>query len=102
MSRDDPTHDQPARLHAFVEGIVQGVGFRAFVLDSAARLRLTGWVRNTWQGEVEIVAEGPRADLETLLNLLRKGPPAAMVARVRQEWEPPTGEFSRFQVRFSG
>lgn len=95
MAQQDPT----ARLHAFVEGIVQGVGFRAYVIDCAARLRLVGWVRNTWQGEVEVVAEGPRSQLESLLEMLRKGPPAAYVERVRQEWETATGEYSRFQVR---
>jgi acylphosphatase len=102
MNQETSTKFKPARLHAFVEGIVQDVGFRAYVLDCAARLRLVGWVRNTWQGEVEVVAEGPRGDLESLLEMLRKGPPAAMVTRVRQEWETPTGEFSRFLVRLSG
>ena len=102
MNQPPAQQDRPARVHAFVEGSVQGVGFRAYVIDCAARLRLVGWVRNTWQGEVEVVAEGPRAQLESLLEMLRKGPPAAYVERVRQEWEAPTGEFRRFQVRLSG
>ncbi len=102
MRQDQSSSLTPARLHAFVEGIVQGVGFRAYVLDCAARLHLVGWVRNTWKGEVEVVAEGPRTDLDSLLEMLRKGPPAAMVTRVRQEWEAPTGEYSRFQVRLPG
>lgn len=102
MSQDPSSSEKSARLHAFVAGIVQGVGFRAYVVDCAARLSLVGWVRNTWQGEVEVVAEGPRTRLESLLELLRKGPPAAYVEHVRQEWEAPTGEFRRFQVRLSG
>jgi acylphosphatase len=92
----------PSRLHAFVEGRVQGVGFRAFVIDCAARLDLVGWVRNTWQGEVEVVAEGPRQDLESLVDMLRKGPPSSFVTQIRKEWLPYSGEFSQFQVRLSG
>ncbi len=90
-----------ARLHAFVEGRVQGVGFRAFVIDNAIRLHLTGWVRNTWNGEVEVLAEGSREDLGAFLDLLREGPPAAMITQVRQEWQTYSGEFTQFQVRFS-
>jgi len=84
-----------------VEGRVQGVGFRAFVIDNAVRLQLTGWVRNTWNGEVEVLAEGLQQNLQTFHNLLREGPPAAMVTLVRQEWQTYTGEFGQFQVRFS-
>lgn len=99
-----PAYTQPSRsrLHAFVEGRVQGVNFRAYVVECAHRLNLTGWVRNTWDGEVEVIAEGIRKDLESLVDLVQIGPPAAMVTGVRQEWEPYTGEFSRFQVRLSG
>jgi len=46
------------RLHAFVKGRVQGVGFRYFVLQSVEGLDLTGWVRNLYDGLVEVVAEG--------------------------------------------
>lgn len=90
-----------ARLHAFVEGHVQGVGFRAFVIESAVRLHLTGWVRNTWDSRVEVVAEGLQPDLQSMLDLLRGGPPAAMVTLVRQEWQTYTGEFDQFRVRFT-
>jgi acylphosphatase len=90
-----------ARLHAFVEGRVQGVGFRAFVIDNAIRLHLTGWVRNTWNNEVEVLAEGLQQDLLTLLTMLREGPPSSIVTLIRQEWLSYTGEFSNFRVRFS-
>ena len=65
--------DQAARLHAVVEGRVQGVGFRAFVIDHAYTYNLTGWVRNTASGQVEVTAEGPRAQLEQLLLALPSG-----------------------------
>jgi acylphosphatase len=91
-----------ARLHATVEGRVQGVGFRAFVEQSAEVLDLKGWVRNRWDGSVEVVAEGERQDLEKLLAALRRGPRAAGVAEVLFEWQPATGEFTYFSVRMTG
>jgi acylphosphatase len=88
-----------SRLHAIVEGRVQGVGFRAFVIDRATGLGLAGWVRNRWDGTVELVAEGERAALEKLLSAVRRGPPAAFVSGVRTEWGDASGEFTRFSAR---
>ena len=87
-----------SRLHAFVEGRVQGVSFRYFVIHNANRYGVTGWVRNTHTGEVEVVAEGPRGELERLLTDLRRGPSAALVTEVRVEWESYTGSFHTFEV----
>lgn len=86
------------RLHAFVEGRVQGVGFRYFVLHNANRYGVTGWVRNTHQGDVEVVAEGLRSEVERLLTDLRRGPTSAMVTNVRVEWGPYSGSFRTFDV----
>lgn len=101
MSLPVNTEPSRSRLHAFIEGRVQGVNFRAYVVECAYRLNLTGWVRNTWDGEVEVLAEGIRKDLESLIGLLQIGPPAAMVTGLRQDWQPYQGEFTRFQVRLS-
>jgi acylphosphatase len=60
-------------LHFLVKGRVQGVGFRWFVQREAAELGLRGWVRNTDQGHVEIVAAGKPELLEELKTALRKG-----------------------------
>ena len=86
------------RLHALVDGTVQGVGFRAFVQAQAAALGLTGWVRNTFDGLVEVTAEGPRPQLDLLLDKLRTGPRMAYVIEVRKQWQPATGEFTRFDI----
>lgn len=91
----------PARLHALVEGHVQGVGFRYFVLNRAQELNLTGWVRNTAEGDVEVVAEGEREVLDVLLEALHQGPRSSYVTRVRENWEPHLGEFRIFDVRSS-
>ncbi len=89
---------QDRRLHARVHGIVQGVGFRHFVWKQAQGLGLTGWVRNCYDGTVEVVAEGPEPALQALLERLRQGPPAARVERVDVRWEPPTHEFLTFDI----
>jgi len=86
------------RLHAYVEGSVQGVGFRFFVIQCAEELGLTGWVRNLWDGRVEVTAEGPRDSLEILLKYLQEGPRNASVTRVSTEWQSATYEFSNFNV----
>jgi len=86
------------RLHTIIEGRVQGVGFRYFVLENAVQLGLTGWVRNRWDGSVEVTAEGERAHLEALLALLYRGPHSSFVTAVHTEWRPATGEFAGFRV----
>ncbi len=87
------------RLHAEVFGDVQGVGFRAFVLRRALTYGVTGWVRNRPGGSVELLAEGPRAALETLLADVTQGPSASTVDRVETEWGPASSEFRVFGVR---
>src|SRR5664280_744559 len=79
------------RLEATVLGAVQGVGFRWFVLQEAARLELRGWVANRTDGAVVCVVEGPRAALEVLLTSLARGPISAQVDRVIPAWMPATG-----------
>ena len=91
-----------ARLHATIEGRVQGVGYRAFVEQNAFALKLKGWVRNRWDGTVEVVAEGERPQLEKLLEALYRGPRASNVTNIQNEWLPATGEFSYFSVRMTG
>ena len=65
-----------------VNGRVQGVGFRWFVMREAARLDLAGYVRNLPDGTVEVVAQGPAAALISLESALSHGPPAARVSSV--------------------
>jgi acylphosphatase len=93
------TDDELSQFHAIIEGRVQGVGFRYFVEENAVDLGLTGWVRNCWDGSVEVKAEGKRADLDRLLTELQRGPRSAFVTNIKTEWLPATGEFASFRVR---
>jgi acylphosphatase len=88
------------RLQATVHGRVQGVSFRFYTRRRAAELGLTGYVRNAWDGTVEVVAEGGRADLEHLMAFLHVGPPAAVVTQVDARWVAPSHTFDRFEVRY--
>ena len=95
------TETQMARLLVTVSGRVQGVGFRYFVLDAANNLNLTGWVRNRYNGTVEVLAEGERADLEALLRHLSRGPTSSHVQEVKHRWEAANGEFEHFRIRMT-
>jgi acylphosphatase len=87
------------RLCAQIFGDVQGVGFRAFVFRRALSYGVTGWVRNRTDGSVELLAEGPRAALETLLSDVTAGPSGSTVERVETRWEQASSEFRVFGLR---
>jgi acylphosphatase len=87
------------QVHAWVQGLVQGVGFRYYVRRCAADLPITGWVRNLSDGRVELLAEGSRADLEALLAAVRQGPRGSQVSHIQVEWGQPGGELRGFSVQ---
>jgi acylphosphatase len=80
------------RIHLWISGRVQGVGFRFAACQQAGRLGLGGWVRNLGDGSVEAVFEGPAADVAQAVAWCRYGPPGARVSDVRRESETPVGE----------
>ena len=91
-----------ARLEASVLGRVHGVGFRYYIVSRAERLGLTGWVSNEQDGSLRCLAEGPREDVELLLEALKEGPASALVEYVTEDWLPYTGRWSTFGIRSSG
>lgn len=86
------------RVHLIISGDVQGVGFRAWIVLQAKDLRLAGWVKNREDGTVEVVAEGPKQDLEELVKSSKQGPEVAWVETVRVDWTNATDEFVGFEV----
>ncbi len=89
---------QLVQIHIRVDGHVQGVGYRYFVYDFAQSRSLTGWVRNRHNGEVEILAEGTRSDLENLLTHVRRGPSRSMVTDLKFDWSFASNLYDKFSL----
>ncbi|MEE9555123.1 MAG: acylphosphatase [candidate division Zixibacteria bacterium] len=87
-------------LHLLVSGVVQGVGFRWFVERAADNFRLTGWVKNLYDGTVESYAEGNEGALIGFLDEVRIGPQGGRVTGVKVEWMEHTGKYSDFRITF--
>ena len=97
-----PDDDRRVRAHVWVHGRVQGVGFRAHVEYNARQIGgLTGWVRNVGYDTVEAVAEGERSKVERVIQMMKDGPRGSRVDESKVEWEEPTGEFVKFDMRRS-
>ena len=89
------------RVHVWVSGRVQGVGFRAYVQQNAYHIGVTGWVRNVGYDTVEAVAEGTAEQIERFLAAIKRGPTGSRVDEAREQREAVTGEFASFGVRSS-
>lgn len=86
-------------VHLRIYGRVQGVYYRASMLQEAQQLQLTGWVRNCPDGSVEAVAEGSKAKLDALIAWCHQGPEGARVAGVDAQWQRPENSFVGFAIR---
>lgn len=75
-----------------IEGEVQGVGYRAWMVREAVRLGVSGWVRNRGDGSVEALVHGDTAAVEELLRACRRGPLAAVVTLIHEELAEPAAE----------
>ncbi len=82
-----------------IAGRVQGVGFRWFTHDAAAREGLHGWVRNLADGGVEVVVEGEQAAIDALEAAVRRGPSSARVEQFDTEELAPAGRTTGFEIR---
>jgi acylphosphatase len=86
------------QAHIIIHGFVQGVGFRQFVKSTARKIGLTGWVKNTSDGRVEILVQGPKEGIEDLVVACKKGPFLSEVKSVQIEWEKETEKFKSFEI----
>ena len=68
--------DEMVRVHVWVQGLVQNVGFRAYVEYNARQLNVAGWVRNVGYDTVEAVAEGERGKVDRFIEAMKAGPRA--------------------------
>ena len=88
------------RVHIIISGYVQGVGFRYFINKKAFQLGIKGWVKNTPNGSVEVMAEGNEIDIQTFIEYCKKGPNLASIKDVKINYEELSNEFKNFEVRY--
>jgi acylphosphatase len=81
-----------------VKGYVQGVGFRFFVYRQARALNLNGYVKNIYDGSVEVLAEGESKQLDALFELLKQGPARSIVEKVTKTEADKKGKFDGFNI----
>jgi acylphosphatase len=83
-----------------IRGRVQGVGFRYYAKAKAENLKITGWVRNSPNGEVEILAQGTSPSLEQFMQDLKRGPLGSRVESSNFQWFLDENTFPSFEIRF--
>ena len=86
------------RVHIFISGKVQGVGYRFYMKRKAEELNINGSVQNTHDNSVEAVAEGEDEAIQEFIRHLRKGPFMAKIEKIDIQEEKPEGDLSSFDV----
>ena len=84
--------------HIFVKGLVQGVGFRYFVMREANHNGLTGFVKNLYDGSVEVYVEGEKTSVDQFKTVLKAGSSFSRVDRIEVKDLPYANKYSRFSV----
>jgi len=87
------------RAHVLVSGQVQGVFFRDSTRQKAEELGLAGWVKNTIDGQVEALFEGPSERVREMVRWCEEGPQRASVESVDTDFESAGGDLEGFEVR---
>jgi acylphosphatase len=90
--------DRPREFYCTVHGEVQNVFFRKFAQDKAREFGVTGYVKNTEDGSVEIIAQGREDALKKFAELLYSGPEDAAVDSAEIQWGPVTEPYTQFDI----
>jgi acylphosphatase len=85
-------------VHLMIKGKVQGVFYRATARDEAEKLGLTGWIKNTQDGNVEAVVNGNREHIDRYIAWCWKGPSRAKVESVEVK-DLQEERFDGFQIK---
>lgn len=88
------------RAHIVILGRVQGVFYRMWMQEEAGKLELKGWVKNTNDGKVEAVFEGPEGKIKQMIEKCKEGSRFAKVTNIDVKWEKATGEFDSFEIKY--
>jgi len=87
-------------LELIIEGRVQGVGFRYFVYNHALRHDIAGYVKNSQDGDVEIICSGEEKDLSAFMEEIKKGPSFSHVLNVKVKERSEKEDFDNFEIRY--
>ncbi len=98
--KQDMVSEGMKRMHIVFSGRVQGVGFRYTICHIAEPFNVTGFVRNLWDGDVELVAEGEQQELDGLLEAVRDSHLDRYVTGEKLHWKSATGEYKKFGILF--
>jgi len=82
-----------------IHGRVQGVGFRHSTLRTAISLGIKGYVKNLYDGTVEVLAEGDEKSMSQFLNYLKTGPRMAQVEKVELREANAENKYGDFHIR---
>lgn len=96
---EDKTFIRNTAVRIIVTGRVQGVGYRYFIARIAMELKMTGYAKNLFNGDVEIYAESRKEFLEELIKKAKEGPHHSRVDSVRVEWLEFTNKYDNFETR---
>jgi acylphosphatase len=92
--------ERMASAHVVISGLVQGVGYRWFVSRKAQEYNLTGYVKNLYNGDVEVRIEGHKAMILDFARDLKVGPRSGHVTDIKIDWGEYRGDYDNFNVRF--
>ncbi len=92
--------EEEKRGEIIANGLVQGVGFRYFIIKNAENLGLKGYTKNLYTGEVLTVVEGTKLKIEELYKRIKVGPSHASVKNCKINWGESKNEFTHFEIRY--
>lgn len=92
--------DDEKRGEIIANGLVQGVGFRYFIIKNAESLGLKGYTKNLYSGEVLTVVEGSKVNIDELYKRIKVGPSHASVKNCKINWGESKNEFTHFEIRY--
>ena len=87
-------------IKAIISGQVQGVGYRYFASREATLLGITGYVRNLYDGKVEVLAEGEDTSIDRYIMILEEGPGFGNVSDIQIENYPPESIYTKFTIKY--
>lgn len=92
--------DELVSAHLLISGLVQGVGYRWFVMRKANEYNLKGYVRNLYTDDVEVEVEGNKGLIQEFIKELRSGPRSAHITDIRIQWRDYQGKYENFDIKF--